>query len=370
MKLAIVTDDLIQFGGQERLVMAVSDIFPSAPIYTSVISKKWQKRLCEKNRKFVTSFVQHWPFAKKLNRYYFPFFVHNLAMESFDFSEFDVVLSISSRYAHHVITKPTTHHICYMNSPGRMFWEPDKYFEKETYGMLKPLKFLARPLLSYFLNYSRMLDYVAAQRVDQFIANSKTPQARITKYYGLDSQVLYPFVDVDRFTLGGSTGDYALILTRLAAWKRVDIAIEACEKIGLPLKIIGAGPDLSRLRGLAGKNTKVLGYVGDEEATRLLQGCRFFINTQLEDFGITPLEAMACGKPVIAYGAGGVLETVVPSVTGEFFYKQTGDALVGVLKEFDLGKYSAEECRLQAQKFRKEVFEKGIKALVGTSYTI
>ena len=365
MKIAIVCDDLIQNGGQERLILGVLEMWPDAPICASVISKEWQKRLKEMKRTYFTSFLQKFPFIEKINRYYSPFLLHILAFESFNFDKFDVVLSISSRYAHFVITKPETGHICYMNTPGRMFWEQADYFAKETYGKLRPLKILAIPFLSPFLSLIRQLDYAASHRVDYFIANSKTAQSRINKYYGRDSVVINPFIDTNKFkNIKSVYGEFYLVITRLVSWKRVDIAVEACEQLGFDLHVIGDGPDLERLKKISNGKTRFLGYADDSSKLIELSGCKALINTQKEDFGVVPLEAMVCGKPVIAYGKGGVLETVVPGVTGEFIKKQTSEALAELLKDFSPSKYRKEECVKQALKFEKRNFEASLKEFV------
>jgi len=365
MKLAIVCDDLIQKGGAEKIVEALSDIFPDAPIYTSIASEAWLKKFHEKGREVRTSFLQKFPFSEKLNRYFAPFLLNILAFESFDFTDYDVVLSSSSRYAHFIITKPGTRHVCYMHSPGRMFWEPFDYFENENYGVLKPLKFLAKYLLNKPLSYTRMKDYEASQKVDYFIANSKTTQKRIKKYYGRESFVVYPFIDFDKFkNVEPVAGDYFLIVGRLAPWKRVDVAVEAFNELDEELRIIGDGPDFSRLQSLAKPNIKILGYLNDEEKIENMRRCKAVIITQKEDFGIVPLEAMACGKPVIAYGRGGVTESVSPGKTGEFFNEQEFISLKNAVKSFNSSIYTASDCKERAREFDKKVFEDEIKRVI------
>jgi len=365
MNLAIVCDDLIQFGGAERIVEEFSDMFPEAPIYTSVASKAWLQKYQKKGRVVKTSFLQKFPLAVKLNRYYAPFFLQELGFESFDFSIFDVVLSSSTRFAHHIITRPTTKHICYMHSPGRMFWEPQEYFENENFGFLKPLKNLATTFLKIPLLYIRILDYSAAKKVDNFIANSIFTQKKIKKYYNRDSDIVYPYIDNKSFKGVKSTeGNYFLVVTRLLSWKKVDIAIEACKKLDVKLKIMGEGPDEQRLKSISDDHIEFLGYLGDREKMKIMEECRALIVTQKEDFGIAPLEVMACGKPVIAYKAGGVLESVIDGVTGEFFQEQSAKSLEEVLQYFDSEKYLFSDCKKRAQGFDVETFRQRIREKV------
>lgn len=367
MKIAIICDDLIQFGGQERLVMELLDIFPDVPLYTTVVSNKWGNILRDKNITFHTSFMQKLPFAEDLNRFYAPFLFHVYAIENFNFSKYDLVLSVSARYAHLAVTRPSTKHICYMNSPGRMFWEPFSYFENEN---LKSVGKLLKSILSVSLTHTRQADYAAAQRVDKFIANSQTSKKRIEKYYRKATgqiDVIHPFVDFRKYVdVVPKLDDYFLVISRLVGWKKIDVAIKACNELCIPLKIIGEGPDLHRLKELAGPTVELLGYVSEEVKTHLLANCIALINTQKEDFGIVPLEAMACGKPVIAYGAGGALETVVSGETGEFFKEQTLESLGELLLRFDPAKYDVAECRKRAKLFDKSVFEAKIKSAMDT----
>ena len=369
MKLAIVCDDLVQFGGQERLVLALTEVWPNAPLYTAYVSQKWLNQLKQRKVNVKTSYMQKLPLIEKLYRYYAVLLLQVIAFEIFDFSEYDIILSVSSRFSHAAVTKPGTTHICYMNSPGRMIWEPAKYFEKETFGILKPFGALANILLSFPLTMLRMWDRGAVQRVDAFVANSKNAASRIKKYYRRESEVIYPFVDIrEDIPYDTVQSSYFIVISRLQPWKRVDVAVTACTRLGLPLKIIGEGPDLERLKSIAGPTVEFLGYISEVRKKELLRGSLALINTQKEDFGIVPLEALAFGKPVIAYGSGGVLETVKPGLTGEFFYEQTPEALESVLRNFDKIRYNSNTCALTAGKFTKETFKNRIKELVDKVY--
>ena len=373
LKIAVGHDDLtVPYAGGEKVFVAIAETFPQADIFTSMITPWWANKVSNLNkasneRRIITTFMQRIPFKRKLQKALF--LLYPLAFESFDLSDYDLVISSSSRFAHGVITRPETKHICYMHSPGRMFWEPDHYF-----GSNSRLKTLLTPALSYL----RLWDHAAAQRVNQFMANSKNVARKIKRYYGRDAEVVYPFVDLERFKPvvssqePGVANNYFLVVTRLAPWKRVEIAVEAANAVGAKLKVVGIGPDEKRLEklarsqesGVGSKKVEILGGVPDDQATELFQNCSALIMTQEEDFGITSLEAQACGKPVIAYGAGGALETVVAGKTGEFFASQDAEALAKVLKKFDQKRHRPEDCRANAEKFSKGRFQKELTRVV------
>jgi glycosyltransferase involved in cell wall biosynthesis len=362
MNLAIVVDDLIQFGGQEKLFEEVCAIWPHAPVYTTQISDAWRNKLAPKETKVVTSYMQKLPFAQKLNRHYFPSLTHILAFESFDFSEYDIVLSISSRFAHFVNTKPSTVHVAYMNSPGRMFWETADYFANEDFTLKKH----AMHLLSPFLSYIRQADYIAAQKPDIMLGNSEFISQKINKYYRRQASVIYPFIDPNSVPLltANEVEDYFVVISRLAAWKRVDIAVQACTELGLRLKIIGTGPALENLQSIAGPTVEFTGRVSEEIKWEIIQRSQALIQTQQEDFGIVALEAQLCGKPVIAFGKGGALETVVQGKTGEFFHDQSAESLKTTLQNFDPKSYSPSVCRAQALKFGVANFKSQLRSVV------
>ncbi len=372
LKIAVGHDDLVvPYSGGGDAFAAIAETFPQADVFTSMATEPWLERLG--SRRVRTTFMQRFPFKRQLQKALFLFYP--LAFESLDFSDYDLVISSSARFAHGVVTRPETKHICYMHSPGRMFWESEKYFaDKPWLGKL----------LSPALSYLRLWDHAAAQRVDYFIANSKNIAKKVKRCYGRDSAVVYPFVDLERFepkaigdrrqAIGDrrqAIGDYFLVVTRLEPWKRVDIAVSAANRLGIRLKVAGGGPDRRRLEVLVNRqqatgNSKIeiLGSVEDEELVELYQNCTALIMTQEEDFGITSLEAQACGKPVVAYGAGGALETVVPGKTGEFFVPQTAESLAETLRKFDLKKYRPEDCRANAEKFGKDRFQKELVKVV------
>jgi glycosyltransferase involved in cell wall biosynthesis len=359
MKIAIVFDDLVQHGGAEKLLLAVHDLYPNAPVYTSLATKDWLFICADRGIILKTSFMQALPFKKIFNRVYGILGLHILAFESFNFDDFDVVLSISSRFAHGVVTRPATKHICYMNSPGRMFWEPFEYFDKESFLQNEVLRKMFWFFFSPLLSVLRLWDFAAAQRVDYFIANSLTPQGRIKKYYQRGSKVIYPFVDGTDVNLESICNKgYFLVVTRLNAWKRVDIAVEACNALGLQLKVVGEGSDRKRLGRLNrnARGVEFLGYVKEKDKYELLSNCTALIVTQKEDFGIAALEATAFGKPVVAYKQGGALETVVDGVTGKFFDAQNVESLSKALSEFDPSTYRPVDCIQQAAKFSKQRF--------------
>jgi len=230
---------------------------------------------------------------------------------------------------------------------------------------LRLLKLKSNRFLKLSLSYLRIADFNASKRVDLFVANSKVSRNRIKKYYGRNSEIMYPFFDFENFAgARPEKGDYFLVLTRLVSWKKVDIAIKACNNLNEKLKIVGTGPDFKRLKSLAGPSINFLGYISDEEKIEVLRKCKAVIITQKEDFGIVPLEAMACGKPVIAFEQGGAGETVVEGKTGKFFEKQDSYSLGSVLKDFDPGIYLPTDCINRAREFDKYTFLKKLKNII------
>jgi len=353
MKVALVHDYLNQMGGAERVVMAFHQMFPDAPIYTSIYDPKRVDPAFQE-MDIRTSFMQKFPLVTRHHQPYLPFYP--FAMESLDLREYDLVLSSSSAFGKGVITRPGTMHICYCHTPMRWCWNYREYVEREQLGGI------ARHVLPFLITGLRMWDQVSAMRVDHFIANSPVVAERIQKYYRRDAVVIPPPVEVSRFSFDPATEveDYFLIISRLIPYKRIDLAIEACNRLRLPLVIIGAGRDMERLQRLAGPTIRFLGRLSDQEVLHYYARCRALLFPGEEDFGITPLEAQACGRPVIAYGSGGALASVVEGSTGVFFYEQTVDSLATALASFDERRYEPETIRSHALEFDMPRFHRRI----------
>jgi len=357
MKVALVHDYLNQMGGAERVVMAFHEIFPDAPIYTSIYDPQHVDPAFQK-MDIRTSFMQKLPLVTKHHQPYLPFYP--FAMESLDMRGYDLVLSSSSAFGKGVITRPETMHICYCHTPMRWCWNYDEYVEREQLGSV------ARHILPFLITGLRTWDQTSSMRVDHFIANSPVVAERIQKYYRREAVIIPAPVDAQRFNFDPTTQpeDYFLILSRLVPYKRVDLAIEACNKLCLPLVIIGSGRDEERLKKLAGPTIRFMGRLSDAEVLHYYAHCRAFLFPGEEDFGITPLEAQASGRPVIAYGAGGALASVVDGVTGIFFNQQTVESLASVLETFDEHKFDPQTIRNHALEFDMPRFHRRIQQFI------
>jgi len=357
MKVALVHDYLNQMGGAERVVLALHEMFPDAPLYTSIYDPQRVDKAFQ-NIDIRTSFMQKFPFVKKHHQPFLPFYP--FAMERLDLRGYDLVLSSSSAFGKGVITRPETMHICYCHTPMRWCWNYDEYVEREHLGKI------SRSILPFFISGLRIWDQTSSMRVDHFIANSPVVADRIRKYYRRDAVVIPPPVEVSRFTFDPTTylDDYFLIVSRFMPYKRIDLAIEACNRLQFPLVIIGSGRDENRLKYLAGPTVRFTGRLSDQEVLYYYAHCRAFILPGEEDFGITPLEAQASGRPVIAYAAGGALASVIDGVTGTFFHKQTVESLVEVLASFDASEFDPQTIYNHALEFDQPRFRRRLQQFI------
>lgn len=347
LKVAIVCDWLTDMGGAERVILALHRLFPDAPIYTSIFNSKNLKEF--KDLEVIPSFLNKMPFARKHHRWFLKLMPY--AFEQFDLSDYDLVISSSHSCAKGIITKPETLHISYCHTPMRYVWDDYLAYIKQ-YRLNK----VAFKLVLNMLHDIRMWDRLAADRVDHFVANSKFVKKRIKKYYRRNADVIYPPVDVSKFKISNKSGNYFLAIGRLIPYKRFDLLVSTFNRLKLPLKIVGTGREYKSLKKEARSNIEFSGYVSEKRRNSLLMNCKALIFPQCEDFGITPLEAAACGKPVIAYSSGGALETV-NSETGVFFDEQTVFSLSKVVRSFDSRKFDPKKIRKWAEKFSVEVFE-------------
>jgi glycosyltransferase involved in cell wall biosynthesis len=356
MRVALVHDYLNQYGGGERVLEALSCIFPEAPIYTLFYDKA-RTGYAFDDKQIYTSFLQKIPGLKTHHR---PFLVFMpLAIEQFDLSQYDLVISDSHSYAKGVVVAPEANHICYCHTPIRYAWDDSqRYIEEFGYPTL------ASKVIPVFMNYIRIWDEQAAARVDSFIANSGFVSKRIKKYYHRESEVIYPPVRTDIFYTSEGKGDYFLMVGRFLPYKKFDLAVQAFNYLGLPLKIIGTGPEKKRLQQMANSNIEFVGLVSDKVLRDYYANCKALIFPQEEDFGIAAVEAMAAGKPVIAYGRGGAKEIVEPAVTGLFFKDQTFKSLVKTLKIFDPHKFDSQLIKAKAEEFSQERFKQKIKTYI------
>lgn len=362
MKIALVYDRVNKWGGAERVLMALHEIWPEAPLYTAVYDPM-RATWC-RGWEIKTSFLQHFPFAKSYHELY-PWLTQ-MAFETLNFDNFDVVLSVTSAEAKSVITKPTTTHICYCLTPTRYLWSGyETYAKQPGWG---EWGWLASNSLSVLGRQLKVWDKVAAARPDYYVAISQRVAGRIEKYYGRRSEaVIYPPVETKKFDLkrGRQTGKYFLAVSRLVGYKRLDLLVTACSKYELPLVVIGSGWAEGNLRKLAGLSvTFVTRHLTDAELARYYQGCIAYLHAGDEDFGIAAVEAQACGRPVIAWRESGVAEIVKESKTGRFFSEQTTEAIGYELKKFNASDYSQDECRKNAVRFSKERFKREIKEMI------
>lgn len=353
MKVGLVHDHLIQEGGAERVLEVFQDMWPEAPTYTLLYDKSKLGVIFDK-RDIRTSWLQSVPGA--LNHYQWFLPLMPSATESYDLTPYDVVLSNSSAMAKGIVTRSNTLHFCYCHTPTRYLWsDTHRYVEELKYSRM--IKRLIPPVLTKL----RTWDQIAAQRVDYYIANSKDVADRIKKYYRRDSIVIHPPVTTENFKVNDKVGDYFLTGGRLVTYKKFDLTIRAFNRLGIKLKIFGHGPEENNLRSLAKSNIEFLGKVSPEQLADLYGSAIAFIHPQIEDFGITAVESMASGRPVIAFWGGGARETVVQNKTGVFFDEQSWEALADTIVRFKPENFSPSEIKLYAEQFGVERFKREIK---------
>jgi len=392
VKVALVHELLTQKGGAERVLRVLAAMYPDAPIYTLLYDEKklgdWFPRT-----RIRTSALQKFARFSSNHHYYLSWFPN--AVEAWNFDPcsshhpppslklrrtgnplpfegereecFDLVISSSSAFAHGIITNGKPKHLCYVHSPARYLWDrTHDVLTQSSKGLLGPLK---RWYLSHLFHTLRIWDAESADRPDALLAASKTVQRRIELYWRRESAVIYPPIDDHWFSVSHRSHvlgprSYFLIVSTLAPYKRIDIAIEAYNHLRLPLTITGSGPDRKRLERLAGPTVTFLGYVPEENLPDLYRGAIATICPGDEDFGLVPLESMACGTPVIAFRSGGALETIQENITGQFFNEPTAPSLAEAIQYFDRSHFSEDTCRAHAQKFSREAFEKDIRSAV------
>jgi glycosyltransferase involved in cell wall biosynthesis len=358
LKLALVHDWLNQIGGAEDVLVSLVQQYPQSPIYTSIYAPELMPSFY-KNWDIRTLWMDKLPAIHQHHQPYLP--LYPLAWQGLDLSDYEVILSNKSGFCHGLqFDKQKTIHVCYCLAPTRYVWALDGYIQRE--GLGKAVELGLKPLVALM----RQWDYAAAQKVSHFIAISTEIQERIKTYYNRDSMIIFPPVETERFkpVPAHEVEDYFLVVSRLIPYKSIDLAVQAATRLNLPLKIGGRGRDMERLQAIAGPSVEFLGYVPDEDLPRLMAKAKAFIFPGLEDFGITPVQAEAAGRPVIAYKGGGALDTVIAGKTGEFFEAQTVDSLAKVMASFDASKYDPAFIRAHALKFDSAIFKQQIDSFI------
>ncbi len=352
-RVALIHDFLLDLRGAERVFAAICDAWPEADVFTAVYDEDGTEgRFAD--RTIHTSFLQKLRPTSRTFRPLLPFYPH--AVESFDLRGYDTVISSSSAWAHGVLVDPGAVHVCYCHNPFRYAWT-------EREATLRARGPLVRPALRFLLSRWRQWDWIAAQRVDRYVSNSQTTSERVRRYLGRESTVLHPPVEIDRFS-PGPVGAHYVVLAELMAHKRIDVAVEAFTRLGLPLVVIGDGPEGRRLRKLAGPTVTFTGRIPDTQVAEILAGSRALVVTAVEEFGIAAVEALAAGRPVIALGEGGVRESVQPGVTGAFYERNEPAALAETVLAFDTLAVDSAACRAAAERFSVPRFQNRLAAIV------
>jgi glycosyltransferase involved in cell wall biosynthesis len=356
LRVAIVHYWLVGLGGGEKVVQEILQIYPQADVFTLIDDPSFSREFLP-GTKITTSFLQHIPFAKKLHRKLLP--LMPAALENLDLSGYDLIISSESGPAKGVMPPLGAVHVCYCHSPMRYVW--DQYHE-----YMREAGLLARIVLRSVVARLRVWDFATSMRVDRFAANSNHIARRIGQFYRRDATVIHPPVDISAFAPAPRKSDYYLITGRHVGYKRIDLAIAACEKLGRKLVITGAGPDTDRLRKLAGPNTTFVGQCSFQDLARYYGEARAFLMPGQEDFGIAPVEAMASGTPVIAYAYGGALDTVVPGISGLLFDDQSQESLAAAITRFEAceSDFDPDAIAAHAQSFGRDVFRSRFAAFV------
>lgn len=370
IKVAIVHDWLTNMGGAEPLVLELHKLYPDAPIYTSTFDRKNMPAFADLDirttylDRWLPGFIRHkhilWPVLR----------AH--AFRKLDMSEYDLIISSSTAESKAVKKRPDATHICYCNTPTRYYWSHYEEFKNSFH--FGPLNIIIKPVIRPFVWWMRKLDLQAVAGVDHFMANSSEVQKRITKYYNRESTVVWPAVDVDRFSISNPQSSVSnhkprsgfIIWGRHVPYKRFDLAIQACNKLKLPLTVVGTGPETEHLKNLAGPTISFTGRVSDDELVRLAHSAEGFLFPGEEDFGIAPVEAIAAGTPIIAFNSGGARDYVIEGKTGTFFNKQTVGSLVNTMKKFNHKNYNEAEMQSFAKQFSPTRFRREVKTFIKT----
>lgn len=370
INIGIVADWLVTYAGSEKVIKEFIDVFPSSELYSVVDFLSDSNRELFSGKKAKTTFIQKMPFAKSKYQKYLP--LMPLAIEQLDMSGHDVILSSSHAVAKGILTGPDQLHISYVHSPIRYAWDLQHQYLRES-GLSEGLKgFIAK----YLLHKIRIWDYRTANGVDHFIANSKFISRRIHKVYGRSSDVIYPPVDVNNFTLNENKDNYYFTASRLVPYKRIDLIVDAFNEMPeKKLVVVGDGSEMDKIKSKAKGNIEILGYQPNNIMQKHMQNAMAFVFAAEEDFGITPVEAQACGTPVIAFGKGGVLETIIPegnqNPTGVFFDKQEPGSIIESVNKFESMQdlFEPTECRRNAEKFSEERFRTEINTYIRDKWT-
>ena len=354
MKVALVHDYFNQIGGAERTFLELHGLFgKDASVYTILSDPEILKKLQLKN---VKSFIKHFPFD---HRYALPFFP--IINKWIKIDNCDLLISDSHAYVKNIKKPAGSLHICYCYTPMRYAWDLKEFYLKNETELM-------RPIVALWLRYIQRWDYQKTKKVDHLISISKNVQARIKKYYNRKSEVIYPPVDTAKYRIAKEKPkEFYLVVSRLISQKRVDLAVNACKTLNKELIVLGNGPEKKRLEKIANKNIKILNIMGDD-VIPYYQKCKGFLFCGEDDFGLTPVEAQACGRPVIAFGKGGALESVIEGKTGHFFYEQAPEALAKAILEFENMSFNPKTCRENAERFDVKIFRKKIKTFIEDKY--